>query len=75
MHDPVAVARVIDPTVVGCVPAHVAIELAGTYTRGATVVDRYGVTGREPNAEVALELDAPRFWALVTDAVRTLGAP
>ena len=75
VHDPVAIARVIDPTVVGCVAAHVAIELTGTYTRGATVVDRFGVTNREPNAEVALQLDAPRFWALVTDAIATLGAP
>jgi purine nucleosidase/pyrimidine-specific ribonucleoside hydrolase len=73
VHDPVAVARVIDPRVVGCVPAHVAIELAGTHTRGATAVDRHGVTGREPNAQVALELDHAGFWALVTDAVRTLG--
>jgi pyrimidine-specific ribonucleoside hydrolase len=74
VHDPVAVARVIDPAVVGCVDAHVAIELHGTHTRGATVVDRFGVTGEAPNAQVALELDHARFWALVIDAVRALGA-
>jgi inosine-uridine nucleoside N-ribohydrolase len=74
VHDPVAVARVIDPAVVRCVPAHVAIELAGTHTRGATVVDRYGVTGEPPNAEVAIELDHAGFWALVQDAVARLGA-
>jgi purine nucleosidase/pyrimidine-specific ribonucleoside hydrolase len=73
VHDPVAVARVIDPRVVGCVPAHVAIELAGTHTRGATVVDRFGVTGEEPNAQVALDLDHAGFWALVVEAVRRLG--
>jgi purine nucleosidase len=75
VHDPVAVARVIAPEVVGCVPAHVAIELHGTHTRGATVVDRFGVTGEAPNAQVALELDHAAFWALVVDAVATLGAP
>jgi purine nucleosidase/pyrimidine-specific ribonucleoside hydrolase len=74
VHDPVAVARVIDPALVGCVPAHVAIELAGAHTRGATVVDRFGVTGAAPDAQVALELDHAGFWALVTDAVRRLGA-
>lgn len=74
VHDPVAVARVIDPTIVGCVDAHVAIELHGTHTRGATVVDRFGVTGEPVNAQVALELDHRRFWSLVIDAVRTLGA-
>jgi inosine-uridine nucleoside N-ribohydrolase len=74
VHDPVAVARVIDPALVGCVDANVVIELAGTYTRGATVVDRFGNTGRPPNAQVALELDHAGFWALIVDAVRTLSA-
>ena len=74
VHDPVAVARVIDPAIVSCVPAHIAIELAGAHTRGATAVDRFGVTGQTPNALVALELDHAGFWGLVTDAVRTLGA-
>jgi purine nucleosidase len=72
VHDPVAVARVIAPDVVGVVDAHVAIELHGTHTRGATVVDRFGVTGEAPNAQVALELDHAGFWALVVDAVATL---
>jgi purine nucleosidase/pyrimidine-specific ribonucleoside hydrolase len=74
VHDPVAVARVIDPALVSCVPAHIAIELRGEHTRGATVVDRFGVTGREPNAQVAVGLDAPAFWGHVEAAVRTLGA-
>jgi purine nucleosidase len=73
VHDPVAVARVIDPTLVRCETAHVAIELQGTHTRGATVCDRYGVLGRAPNAQVATALDAPRFWDLVIDAVARSG--
>lgn len=74
VHDPVAVARVIDPRVVRCEEANVVVELRGEHTRGATVVDRFGVTGREPNAQVALELDHGAFWALVADAVATLSA-
>jgi inosine-uridine nucleoside N-ribohydrolase len=73
VHDPVAVARVIDPSVVDCVDAHIAIELDGRHTRGATVVDRYGVTGNAVNARAAVQLDHARFWALVVDAVRALG--
>jgi purine nucleosidase len=72
VHDPVAVARVLDPSLVRCVDAHVAIELRGTHTRGATVCDRYGVLGREPNAQVAVELDFARFWDVVIDAVARL---
>jgi inosine-uridine nucleoside N-ribohydrolase len=73
VHDPVAVARVIDPALVRCEDAHVAVELHGTHTRGATVCDRFGVRGLAPNAKVALELDAAGFWELVVAAVDRLG--
>lgn len=72
VHDPVAVARVIDPSIVGCVPSRVDVELAGTHTRGATSVDLHRRTGREPNALVGTELDADRFWALMVDAIAAL---
>jgi purine nucleosidase/pyrimidine-specific ribonucleoside hydrolase len=74
VHDPVAVARVIDPRLVRVEDAHVAVELHGTHTRGATVCDRFGVRGRSPNAKVAMELDAPRFWDLVVAALEQLGS-
>jgi purine nucleosidase len=74
VHDPIAVARVIDPGLVRCEEAHVAVELHGTHTRGATVCDRFGVRGRIPNARVAVELDAAGFWDLVVSAVDRLGA-
>jgi inosine-uridine nucleoside N-ribohydrolase len=73
LHDPVAVARVIDPAVVTAVEANVAVELAGTHTRGATVIDLHNVTGRQPNARVATSLDVDRFWQLMVTAVAALG--
>jgi purine nucleosidase len=39
VYDPVAVAAGLDPSVVKTVTAPVAVELTGTYTRGATIVD------------------------------------
>ncbi len=72
LHDPVAVARVIDPTLVSTVTANVAVELTGTYTRGATVIDLHRVTERPPNAQVAVHLDAARFWDLIVSAIATL---
>ncbi|WP_394616619.1 nucleoside hydrolase [Lentzea sp. JNUCC 0626] len=72
LHDPVAVARVIDPSLVTCVEAFVGIETTGTFTRGATVVDLHGRLGREPNARVAVGLDVDGFFDLVIDAVRRL---
>ena len=54
VHDPCAVALVAEPAVVRCVPAFLAIETAGRWTRGATVVDLDGRLGHAPNAQVAV---------------------
>jgi purine nucleosidase/pyrimidine-specific ribonucleoside hydrolase len=72
VHDPCALALVIDPSLVRCVDTFVAIETEGRWTRGATVVDLHGRSGREPNARVAMELDTPRFWDLVLGAIAAL---
>ncbi|MEU3646719.1 nucleoside hydrolase [Lentzea sp. NPDC034063] len=72
LHDPVAVARVIDPSLVTCVEAFVGIETTGTFTRGATVVDLHGRMQERPNALVAVGLDVERFFEVVLDAVKRL---
>jgi purine nucleosidase/pyrimidine-specific ribonucleoside hydrolase len=73
LHDPVAVARVIDPTIVRCVDANVVIETKGEWTSGATAVDLHHYSGRQANARVAMELDQPAYWARILDAVTRLG--
>ncbi len=73
VHDPIAVAAVIDPSVVHTVHVPVAVELTGTHTRGATVVDLHRRTGRPPNADVAVGLEVDAFWNLLMTAVRRLG--
>ncbi|MBU2663894.1 nucleoside hydrolase [Actinoplanes bogorensis] len=72
VHDPVAVALVLDPTIVTTVAAPVAIELTGTHTRGATVVDLHGRTGAAANVDVAVDIDVDAFWRLLLSAVATL---
>jgi purine nucleosidase/pyrimidine-specific ribonucleoside hydrolase len=72
VHDPCALALVIDPSLVECVDAFVAIETEGRWTRGATVVDLHGRLGNAPNARVAMRLDTPRFWDLVVGAIAAL---
>jgi len=47
---------------------NVTVELAGTFTRGATVVDLRQVTVRPPNAQLAMSLDIGRFWDLIVAA-------
>ena len=69
LHDPCAVAAVIDPTLLRSQPMHVAVELRGELTSGRTVCDLYGVTGAAPNADVGLALDVPRFWDLMIETL------
>ena len=72
VHDPCTIALLIDPDVMRCADTFVAVETEGRWTRGATVVDLHGRSGRPPNARVALELDAPRFWDVVIAALGRL---
>jgi inosine-uridine nucleoside N-ribohydrolase len=64
MHDPLAVAVALDPTLVEAPMLPVAVETVGELTRGVTVVDRrpgrdVGPSG--PACRVALRVDAARF--------------
>ena len=74
VHDPCTVAALIDPSLIRWRDAFVAVELDGTWTRGATVVDLYRrYPQHAPNARVAIELDAERYWDLVLSCVDSLG--
>lgn len=73
VHDPCAVARVIDPAVMTTRFAPVAIELTGANTRGMTVVDRRSPAAPGCTTQVAVQLDRQRFWDLVVDALERIG--
>ncbi len=71
IHDAVAVAMLIAPWLIGRRAIRVDVETGDGLTRGRTVGDEEGVSGRPPNAEVGVELDRERFIDLVVDAVAT----
>lgn len=72
VHDPVAVAGLVDPDVFTTRRAFVTVELRGEWTRGMTVTDFGDVLGRPHNTSVGIDLDRTRFWDLVIDAMRRL---
>jgi pyrimidine-specific ribonucleoside hydrolase len=72
IHDALAVASVIDPTVIGTKFLNVQVEVSSELTRGCTVVDIYGATDRSPNVDVALEVDTPKFVGFMLDSIITL---
>lgn len=77
LHDPCAVLAVTHPGVVSTTMRHVQVELAGTLTRGMTVVDqRRGVdraTSARLNVAHAHTLDHRRALSLVIDAIKAKG--
>jgi len=86
MYDPLAVATVIDPTLVTLKDMHVDVETKGEFTRGETVANRMGsnennvlhgdhyeiegVVELKPNAKVCLGSDAERFLQLFVSRIK-----
>jgi len=72
LHDALAVAHLISPEVIRTRKLNVEIETDGELTRGRTVADVYGITGKTANVEVALEVDNDLFKDLLMRATETL---
>ena len=72
LHDPVAVAAVLEPGLLKTRPMRVDVECGSELTRGETVCDFHGVTGKRPNADVGVELDREAFFGLLYEALGRL---
>jgi purine nucleosidase len=69
--DPIAMAVALDPAVATDTRhLNVVVETRGEFTRGATVVDHTGYTGRPRNAHVVLEASRDRFVELLKTRLR-----
>jgi purine nucleosidase len=75
VHDPCAVAYVIDPSVMDVVRVPLDIELTGTLTLGMTVADFRAPAPADCTTQVARNLDHAKFWALIVDALQRIGDP
>ena len=72
IHDAMAVAHVIDPSLLETVHCNVEIETASRFCDGRTVVDRWHATSGTRNAHVGVDVDAGRFLDLLHDRIATL---
>ena len=75
LHDPCAIAYLLNPELFGGRSCHVAIETRGEHTLGRTVVDWSGRTLHPPNALVINEIDADGFFSLLTERLGRLPLP
>jgi purine nucleosidase len=74
IHDPLAVAAALDPSLIRTVAVPVDIELGGTLTTGETVTDWRRVWGKPANVEVAVEANADEFLRRFVERVGRLAA-
>jgi purine nucleosidase len=75
VHDPCAVALVIDPSVMTVVRVPLDIELSGSLTLGMTVADFRSVAPENCTTHAGTNLDHAKFWALIVDALVRIGDP
>jgi purine nucleosidase len=73
LHDPLAVAAVTHPEFVRWQSAHVAVETTSPVTRGVAIAD-LGLWENppEPNARIAVGVDAPAFTAYFLERIGTV---
>jgi len=74
IHDAVAVAHLIEPSLITTRHRNVEIELASELCRGRTVVDLWHRTSRPANAHVGVDLDSARFFDLLVERIGSLRA-
>jgi inosine-uridine nucleoside N-ribohydrolase len=73
IHDAVAMAHVIDPTLLETARCGVRIDTGPELSRGRTYVDLRARMGWEPRRLVAVGIDAQRFLELLVERIAALG--
>lgn len=69
LHDPCAVAHVINPSLFKSCFTRVDVETEGL-SSGRTICDMYSVTKLQKNTHVLVSMDVDAFWQLMIDAIK-----
>ena len=72
IHDPCAIAWLLQPELFRTEPVTVDVETGGMHTLGATVVDWWGVTGKPSNAHWITEVDGEGVLEVLIDRIGRL---
>ena len=73
VHDAVALAHVVDGTLLEVRDAAVRVDTGPEPSRGRTYVDLHGTTGWPERCHVAVDIDAERFLELLIERISSLG--
>jgi inosine-uridine nucleoside N-ribohydrolase len=73
VHDAVAMAHVIDGTLLDTQHCGVTVDTGPELSRGRTYVDLWGRAAWTPNCHVAVSIDSERFLELLVERISALG--
>ena len=73
LHDPVTIAYLLDPAVIKTQPMNAQIDLSRGPSYGRTNCDAFDYLGLPATADVAVDIDAARFWDLVEEGLARYG--
>lgn len=71
IHDACTTMYLLKPELFKTEYLNVTVETKGEYSYGMTVIDTLSVTGREPNTNVAFEVDTEAFWTLFEEILKS----
>jgi inosine-uridine nucleoside N-ribohydrolase len=72
VHDAVAMAHLLDPTLLETKHCGVKVDTGPELSRGRTNADRWGRSGWPENCHVAVDIDSERFLALLVERIGRL---
>lgn len=70
LHDPITIAYLIDPSVITLKPMFSQIDIRSEQSYGRTNCDYFGYLGKEPNADVAIDIDVEKYWDIIEDTIK-----
>lgn len=70
LHDPVTIAYLIDPTVITTKAMNTEIDIRSTQSYGRTNCEFFGYNKKEPNSNVAVDIDVEKFWNIIEEGIR-----
>jgi inosine-uridine nucleoside N-ribohydrolase len=74
LHDPCAVAYVIDEGLFKSQIVRVDVETASKFCNGRTVCDVYHMSGKPQNCRLCTEIHVSKFWDLIIHAIKKANA-
>lgn len=70
LHDPITIATLIDPSVLVTREVYTEIDIRSTQSYGRTNCDYFNYFKKEPNSNIAVDIDVAKFWDIIEEGIK-----